>query len=142
MIQNFWMEILDVQKSRQYYEKFIVKILAGHNEVSTFKIDKLLSTLDELLPEQIEVLDLSYNTLGPIKQDSFRNFHNLRSLFLDHADMQLQDEYAFVYQLFSNLNLIELLEGDGNNLTRFDVENLLQKVFAVFIYDNLWTCPY
>lgn len=139
MIQNFWMEILDVQKGRQYYEKFIVKILAGHNEVSTFKIDKLLSTLDELLPEQIEVLDLSYNNLGPIKQDSFRN---LRSLFLDHADMQLQDEYAFVYQLFSNLNLIELLEGDGNNLTRFDVENVLQKVFAVFIYDNLWTCPY
>lgn len=176
MIQNFWMEMVDVQQNRQYYSKFMIKVFVDHNEITTFKIDKRfkirhlaldhnliddLSKFEDLVPEEIEILDLSFNHLGPIKQETFRNFFNLRSLYLAHSDIQLQDEYAFVYlmnlteldlsynnlneidtKLLSNLNSIELLKIDGNNLTHFEVENLPQRVFAISLFDNAWECPY
>lgn len=176
LIQNFWMELVDVQTNRQYYSKFMIKIFADNNEISTFKIDKRfkirhlaldhnqindLSNFEDLVPEEIEILDLSYNKLGQIKQETFRNFYNLRTLHLAHSDIQLKDEYAFIYlmnlteldvsynnfheldtKIFSNLNSIELLKVDGNNLTRFDVENLPQRVFAISLFDNAWECPY
>lgn len=176
MIQNFWMDLVEVQQNRQYYSKFMVKIFVDHNEISTFKVDKRfkirhlaldhnqineIGNLEEQIPEQIEILDMSYNQLGPIKQEVFRNFYNLRSLYLAHSHLQLQDEYAFIYlvnvteldisynnlqeldtKIFSNLNSIELLKVDGNNLTKFEVENLPQKVFAISLFDNAWDCTY
>lgn len=176
MIQNFWMELVDVQQNRQYYLNFLIKIFVDHNEIASVKIDKRfkirhlaldhnqindLSKFEDLVPEEIEILDLSYNHLGQLKQETFRNFYNLRSLYLSHSDIQLDDDFVFVYlmnlteldvsynnlqhldtKIFSNLNSIELLNVDGNNLTKFDIENLPQRVFAISLFDNAWECPY
>lgn len=175
-IENFSMELLESEQNRQYYSRFLVKIFVDHNTLTNFKIDKRfkvrhlgldhnqindLSNLDARLPDQIEILDLSYNNLGALTKETFRNFYNLRTLTLQHSNLQFYDDYVFLNlvnlteldisynhfgeldsKLLSNLNSIELLKVDGNNLTRFDIDNLPQRVFAISLFDNDWDCVY
>lgn len=177
-IENFEMNLveIDILSNRQYYSRFLVKIFVNNNDLVHFKVDKRfkvrhlgldhnkindLSALGERLPEQIEILDLSFNDLGSVTKDTFSSLSNLRSLYLRHSAVRFHDDFVFQSlvnlteldlsynhlqefdtKLLSTLNAIELLKVDGNNLTVLDVESLPQRVFAISLFDNDWDCDY
>lgn len=176
MIENFWMEQVEAKLNDQYYSKFYVKIFLSHNQVHQFKVDKRfkvrhlaldhnnitdLSDLRDRLPDHIEILDMSFNDIGPLSQDTFQNLFNLRNLYIHHTQLTLTDPYVFLglvnlteldlsfnhlgvipSNAFINLKSIELLKLDGNSLTELDVDHFPDRVFAVSLYHNDWQCEY
>lgn len=176
MIENFWMEQVEAKLIDQYYSKFYVKIFLSHNQINQFKVDKRfkvrhlaldhnkvanLSDLRDWLPDHIEIIDLSFNDIGPLSQDTFQNLYNLRNLYIHHTQLQLTDPYVFLglvnlteldlsfnhldtipSSAFINLKSIELLKLDGNSLTELDVDHFPDRVFAVSLFHNNWQCDY
>ncbi|XP_063705002.1 insulin-like growth factor-binding protein complex acid labile subunit [Culicoides brevitarsis] len=131
-----------------------------HLSLDHNKIDDLTDLRDRL-PDHIEILDLSHNEIGALSQDTFQHFYNLRNLYMHHTNLKMTDPYVFLglvnlteldlsfshietvpYNLFHNLNSIELLNLDGNNLTELHVEQMPNRVFAISLFHNNWNCEY
>ncbi|XP_055636992.1 leucine-rich repeat-containing G-protein coupled receptor 4-like [Toxorhynchites rutilus septentrionalis] len=158
---------------------YVVHLFASNNTISEIEVsDKFqprlqkldlswnkmssMAAIDQL--SSLEVLDLSHNTIGPLKLTSFAS---LRSL----VDLNLEDTKISNLQhgTFSQLSLLKRLDISYNNLNRIDVDiftssHLMEEIFIegnrlkevnyeelksilpsltrISIADNNWNCTF
>ncbi|CRL02130.1 CLUMA_CG015603, isoform A [Clunio marinus] len=176
-VERLWipynnLKSLDVNKNLKFlyapYNELEMINFTGNTEMMELKLRQNsisdLSNISSLTG--LEVLDLSYNPLGPLKVSSFARMHDLIKLNLEFTQIkknsltygtfshntnltQLDLSYNQLLQIdfniFSSLAQLTHLKVDGNNLTEIPFENIkvnFPKLSLISLTDNDWNCSY
>lgn len=166
------LKILDVNKNMKLlyapYNELEEINFAGNSELLELKLrQNSIKNITMFSPlTKLEIFDISYNPIGPLKISSFSRMNDLVKLNLEftnitkesltfgtfgnnanltHLDLSYNQLQKIDFNIFTSLSQLSHLKIDGNNLTDILYENIkvnFPRLSLISFVDNDWNCTY